>query len=267
MREPALRELQALFWRTLNGASEPALEAAVAATPALGAADRLDIYARMYFWRLRDALAEDFEKTAAVLGDDAFADAVRAYLAVHPSAHPSVRHLGRHFPGFLGASPPAGFPPWLADLASLEWARVVVFDAPDTPPPVRADDLRAIPAGDWPGLRLRATSALEVVHSAWPLHTIWQDGGDPRPAPTALRVWREEGAVYHCAMDPLEREALAGLLSGASFGDICGALGHLEPDAAAAEAGSILARWLDDGLIVGTDWGADPSPPPSPPGP
>jgi hypothetical protein len=61
--------------------------------------------------------------------------------------------------------------------------------------------------------------------------------------------------VYHCAIDPLEREALAGLQSGASFGAICEALGHLDPDAAAAEAGSILARWLDDGLIVGMELG------------
>jgi len=256
MPEPALRELQALFWRRLNGMTEPALEAAIVSTPSLGAADRLDIYARMYFWRLRDALAEDFEKTAAALGEDGFADAVRAYLTDHPSGNPSVRHLGSHFADFLAACPPAAAPPWLAELARLEWARVEVFDAPDAVP-IRADDMRAIPAADWPGLRLRPTAALEVVESAWPLHTIWRDGGDPPLAPTALRVWREAGAVYHCAMDPLEREALAGLRSGASFGDICDALAHLEPDAAAAEAGSILARWLADGLIVGINQGPD----------
>ena len=97
-----------------------------------------------------------------------------------------------------------------------------------------------------------------MVESAWPVHAIWQEGGDPPPSPTSLRVWREEGAVYHCAMDPLEREALASLRSGASFGGICEALAHLDPDAAAAEAGSILARWLDDGLIVGVELRARP---------
>jgi hypothetical protein len=250
MSGPPLRELQALFWRSLNGASEPALEETVVSSPGLAAAERLDIYGRMYFWRLHDALAEDFEKTAAALGDERFADIVRGYLSDHPSCHPSVRHLGRDFAGYLADRPPDGANPWLADLARLEWARVEVFDAPDADP-IRADDLKAIDGAAWPGLRLRPAAALEVVESAWPLHEIWRDGGTPRPAETSLRVWRDSGAVYHCAMDPLEREALSGLRSGASFGDICEALAHLDPDAAAAEAGSILARWLDDGLIVG----------------
>jgi hypothetical protein len=249
MSGPPLRDLQALFWRTLNGASEPALEGVVVSTPGLAAAERLDIYGRMYFWRLHDALAEDFEKTAAALGER-FADVVRGYLADHPSGHPSVRHLGRDFAGFLAARPPDGAPMWLADLARLEWARVEVFDAPDADP-IRADDLRAIDGAEWPALTLRPTAALELIESPWPLHEIWRDGGAPSPADTSLRVWRESGAVYHCAMDPLERDALVRLRSGASFADICEALAHLEPDAAAAEAGSILARWLDDGLIVG----------------
>src|SRR5262249_8084550 len=156
--------------------------------------------------------------------------------------------------GFLQEAPPSGAPAWLPDLARLEWARVEVFDAPDATP-FGPEDLKAIDAADWPGLRLRPTGALEVVESAWPIHAIWQGGGDPPPSPTSLRVWREEGAVYHCPLDPLEREALAGLRSGASFGGICEALAHLDPDAAAAEAGSILARWLDDGLIVGMELG------------
>jgi hypothetical protein len=189
-----------LFWRTLS-ASEPALEAAVVSTPGLAAAERLDIYGRMYFWRLHDALAEDFEKTAAALGSERFADVVRGYLAEHPSGHPSVRHLGRDFAGFLAARPPDGAPAWLADLGRLEWARVEVFDAADADP-IRAGDLRAIDAADWTALRLRPTPALEVVESAWPLHEIWRDGGDPSPARPRSASGATPGPVYHCAMDP-----------------------------------------------------------------
>src|SRR5262249_31943240 len=125
-------------------------------------------------------------------------------------------------------------------------------DAPDAAP-LRRDDLKEIAAADWPALRLRPTDALEVVESAWPLHAIWQGGAEPPPAPaqTSLRVWRQDGAVYHCAMDPLERAGLGRLRSEATFGDVCEALADLEPDEAAAQAGSLLARWLDDGLIVG----------------
>jgi hypothetical protein len=50
-------------------------------------------------------------------------------------------------------------------------------------------------------------------------------------------------------MDGLEREALARLLSGQPLGEICEVFSHLEPGAAGAEAGSLLARWVEDGLI------------------
>jgi hypothetical protein len=247
---PALREIQALFWRGLNGAVDPALEAAVVSTPALGAADRLQIYRAMYVGRLHDVLAEDFERTAAVVGPETFAETVRAYLAAHPSEHPSVRHLGRRFAAFLAEAPPPGAAPWLGDLARLEWARVEVFDAPDARP-VDLAEARLVAETDWPGLVLVPIPALEVVESAWPVQRAWADGVDLAPEPTRLRVWRQDGCVYHAAMDRLEGAALAGLQAGQSFGEICEALGDLEPDTAAAEAGSLLARWLEDGLIAG----------------
>jgi hypothetical protein len=249
-RSPALREIQALFWRALNGAVDPALEAAIVSTPALPGAGRLGIYAGMYTGRLHDVLAEDFERTAKELGAERFAETVRVYLQEHPSEHPSVRHLGRHFAAFLASNPPAGAPPWLADLARLEWGRVEVFDAPDAAP-IDLQRLRAVPVADWPGITLVPIPALDVLASAWPVHLIWRDAGDPPATPTALRIWRQNGTVYHAAMDALEREALARLRSGECFGEICEALTHLEPEAAAAEAGALLARWVEDGLIAG----------------
>ena len=249
MSGPSLRDLQALFWSALNGCQEPDLAAAVASTSGLAGTDRIAIYAEMYFGRLRDVLAEDFEKTAAALGPERFGEVARAYLAAHPSEHPSVRHVGRHLPGFLESRPPADAPPWLADLARLEWARVEVFDAPDACP-IAMDDLRSLPEAEWPASPLRPIPALAVVESDWPLHTIWHERATP-PARTALRVWRQDGAVYHCAMDPLERAALERLRAGASFGEICEALADLEPAEAPTEAGALLARWIEDGLIAG----------------
>src|SRR5262249_38196694 len=162
--------------------------------------ERLGIYAEMYFGRLRDVMAEDFEKTAAALGHDRFADVVRAYLMAHPSGHPSVRHVGRHFAGFLASTLPPGLPGWVPDLARLEWARVDVFGGGGGAP-LTQDDFRGLAPSDWPARRLVPVPALQVVESAWPVHVVWRDGGDPAPAPSAIRVWRQDGFVYHAAMD------------------------------------------------------------------
>jgi hypothetical protein len=247
---PSLRELQSLFWASLNGRHEATLRAVVSSTPELCGEERLTIYAEMYFARLRDVLADDFEKTAAALGPEGFTAVARAYLAEHPSEHPSVRHVGRHLAAFLASRPPPDTPPWLPDMARLEWARIEVFDAPDAQP-IGMADLLALPGAEWPTARLRTIPALEVITSDWPLHLVWSDGAEPVRTPTVLRVWRQDGRVYHCAMDPVERSAFAALRGGRSFGEICDTMAGLGPAEAPAEAAALVARWVEDGLVAG----------------
>ena len=92
---------------------------------------RLDVYADMYFYRLRDCLAEDFPKLAELVGEARFHNLVTDYLLRHPSSHPSLRELGRRLPAFLADHAIAAEFPVAADLARLEWARVDVFDERD----------------------------------------------------------------------------------------------------------------------------------------
>jgi hypothetical protein len=239
MAGPALRDVQAAFWRSLAGAPDPALLGVVRDGGPLGAAERVGIYAGMYLWRLVDALAEDFPKLAATLGADAFADVVRAYLALHPSTAPSIRHVGRALPGFVAGREPA----WLADLARLEWTRLDVFDAPDAEP-LRLDELRAIPAERWPDLRFAAVPGFARLVTGWPVHELWTDAPPPlAPRPTALRVWRDGFLVYQAAMEPTEDAALAALVAGEPFGAVCEAVA--DPPAAAA----LLLRWIEDGIV------------------
>src|SRR5712691_3043741 len=105
MRGPSLRDLQRRFWRSL--AEEPGgravagdLAELIRPSATLDAGARVAVYADAYFWRLRDVLREDFPRVAALLGP-CFEETCRGYLRAHPSEHPSVRHLGRHFAAFL----------------------------------------------------------------------------------------------------------------------------------------------------------------------
>src|SRR5581483_1595896 len=184
-------------------AAAPELLAAIEPSATLDPAGRLAIYAQAYFWRIREALRADYPRTAALLGDTGFDALVRAYLARHPSTHPSLREVGRRLPEFLATGWEAPAPPFLVDLARLEWARVEVFDAPDASP-LTAAALRAVPADAWPDLRLAPVPACEVVRAAWPVHALWAGADEVAPAPTVLRVWRQGWAVYHAPMDATE---------------------------------------------------------------
>ena len=251
MPAPALRDVQASFWRSLqHGEADPVLVDVVVPTPTLDPAARIDVYRTMYFWRLYEVLREDYPKTHEALGED-FEDLVRGYLARHPSEHPSVRHLGGRLPDFLETDAAARGRPWLADLARLERARVDAFDAPDAPP-TRPSDLGRVAPEAWADLRFEPIPALAVVRSAFPIHDAWSAPAEAVAGrPTTVRVWRQDFLVFHAAMDELEDGALSALVAGEPFATVCGVVAeHVGADAAAAEAGALLARWIEDGLIA-----------------
>ncbi|MFN8544882.1 MAG: DNA-binding domain-containing protein [Candidatus Binatia bacterium] len=255
MRTAELRELQRRFWLALagdpGGEAPPALLAAITPGPRLAPATRFQVYANAYLWRLLDVLRGDFPRVAAWQGEEEFAAVAHDYFAATPSTHPSLRHLGAAFPTFLARHAPDRA--FLADLARLEWARVEVFDAPDTTP-VTAAALRAVAAERWPMLRFTPVPALAVVRSAWAIDAAWRGidaATPPARVATAVRVWRgAEGSVLQAAMDSTEAVALERLTAGEPFAAICGAYTGLPDTQAAAAAVAQLARWLEDGILA-----------------
>ena len=244
MTAPALRELQAAFWRAIATERDADHDAdivrVIRPTPALSPGDRVGIYAGMYLSRIVDALRESFPKLAGLLGDDAFADLVREYLKGHPSREPSIRHVGSALPEFVAARRPG----WLADVARLEWARATVFDAADAAPLAPAA-LFDVPADDWPDLRFGVVPAFARLVAGWPVHRLWSGASVPLPPErTALRVWRDGFVVYQTAMDAREETALDRLMAGEPFAAVCDVF--VEP----AEAAALLLRWVEDGIIV-----------------
>jgi hypothetical protein len=254
MPTPSLREVQRLFFDSIASApgaltASPALLAVSAPSATLDAAARVGVYADAYFWRLRDVLAENFSRVAAILGPERFTELAREYVARHPSEHPSLRFLGRELAALIARR--ADMPPALADLARLEWARLEVFDAADCEP-LTAQALRSIRPEDWPHLRFAPIPALAVLHTAWPAHELWAgaDAATLTPRLGRVRVWRgRDDRVFHAPMDAGEGEALEHLIAGAPFEVVCRVFDDLPPAAGAERVGALLARWLDDGTL------------------
>jgi hypothetical protein len=255
MHSPSLREVQGGFWRAI--ASEPGtltagagLLSVAAPSATLGSEERLRVYADAYFWRLRDILSEDFPRLAERLGDEAFEELATAYLRAHPSQDPSLRHLGDALPSFLARS--AEHPPFLADLARLERARVDVFDAPDDRP-LTTDDLRSVPPEAWAALRFVPIRALRVLHLDWPVVAYWSDAAAVPVAPeaVAVRVWRDaEFRVHHAVLSDRAEEALDAIRGGGTFEDLCAVWTDLPLDEGARRVTALLARWALDGILA-----------------
>jgi len=246
----------------LNPADRSIAESLVRAGGQLSAVERLEVYADMYFYRLRDCLQEDFPALRAVIGNEWFHNLITDYLIAHPPTHFSLRYAGQYLPAFVGTHAVTARWPFAGQLAALEWAIVDAFDAPDASPVERAV-MQQMPPGQWPELRFNVTPSLQRLHVDWRVDEVLRcvQGGTvppvPEAAPTWLRVWRQDLRVFHRPIDAAEATALAALVDGATFATVCGRVGELIGESAGAErVVRLLDTWFADGLVTGCHAGA-----------
>jgi hypothetical protein len=240
-----------------------ALDALIVSDDRLPAVKRLEVYAHAYFFRLHDALAEDFGTLAAALGEGYFHDLITAYLRAYPSATPSIRFVGARLARFISAHSDGAWVrarfPFAASLAELEWAVLAAFDAPDAPP-ARRDDYAAIDPERFADLILvldPSVMLLDLSHKILALREA-HDGEAPVEAAAAVAkrecvlLWRRHERVSYRPLDPLELAALRAARAGRTFGELCAlaaaSLGEAEGPARAA---GWLGRWLADGCLAG----------------
>ncbi len=277
---PDLRAAQEFFWKLITapegverGAADlyrdgalPSQDLSFLVLPGDGpsSTEQLDIYANMYFHRLRDCLAEDFPTLLARLGDARFHNLTTDYLLAHPPGHFSLRELGRALPGFLADHPLARQLPILAELARLEWARVDVFDEADAAPLTREEILER-GASEPERFRLTlvpASRLLRLDSSALPL---WKrldagerpDGDADAPGEScAVRVWRKGFAVFHRSMPPDEERCIEALASGyVSLAELGETLAGAQPSGTtetqlAERFAALLGLWTQDEILA-----------------
>jgi hypothetical protein len=299
---PALASTQDLFWNLIAAPEGvrsgmealrrqgrfPAADLAglIRGDDRMAPEDRLDIYASMYFYRLRDCLAEDYPKVAAVVGGAEFHNLVTDYLLIHPSRHWSLRYLGEPFAEFLAEHRLGQRAAFLGDLARLEWARIEVFDAADAP---MLDAEGATAAGA--DLALSLVPAVKILSLDWNVAPIWrqlEDAGvqglhgshsaavvddgqeafsEPTPVeppvqrPCSLQVWRKNFSVAHRSLDRREAACLTAL-DGQTVGlpALCELLmeqsqgqdgEELPQGAITRQMATLLGAWLADGVLRG----------------
>lgn len=225
------------------------LAALIAGDDRMTAAERVEIYANGYFFRLLDVLKEDYPATLAVVGADAFHNLATGYLIEYPPTAPSIYHAGSKFADYLGTHPLRARWPYVADLARLERATLESFHAADAPA-LDAGALRAMAPARWPTLALRAHPATRLVESGWRVDEVARAVADgaragatiatpaPAGASVAIVVWRRDTRVAYRAAERGEDEALRLVLAAGG---------------ASALINRMLARWLADGLLTGIE--------------
>jgi hypothetical protein len=135
----------------------------------LSAFERLQLYNRMYWFRLIDIMHDDNPGLRAVLGDKKFTRLVEAYLTKYPSRSFTLRNLCERLGKFIREEPR-----WTAPHAALahtvsrfEWAQTIAFDEAQLPVLTAADIARTPPER----LRLRLQPYLSLLALDYPVDT------------------------------------------------------------------------------------------------
>jgi hypothetical protein len=135
VRQP-LTEDERMRELTLDGRSTKAIaEEIVKPNDRLTSVERLEIYNRVYWFRLLSSLADDFPGLRAVIGQEQFDKILLAYLTELPSQSYTLRDLGSRLGTWLRAHTDfiAGNERMALDMVRLEWADIESFDSAEYP--------------------------------------------------------------------------------------------------------------------------------------
>lgn len=212
--------------------------------------ERLQIYARCYWFRLIDCVHDDCPGLRAVLGEEKFSALVRAYLAKYPSRSFTLRNLCARLPQFIREEPRLTAPRTaLAHaVARFEWAQTVAFDG-EARPVLTPEDLAATPpaklrlalqpyvsliAADWPlddyvlavkkrdALRREASNAVERPPRAGSRQRVPR----PRRRPVWIVVHRYDNRLYYKRVERSAFEMLEALAAGRTLTQAVAAAGR-----------------------------------------
>jgi hypothetical protein len=235
--------------------------------------ERLEIYNRQYWFRLKDCFYDDYPGLRAILCDQRFERMAQAYLARHPSECFTLRNLGRRLLEFLENEPR-----WIApnqqlalDMARLEWAHIEAFDN-EALPPVETNSL----AGADPGrIRLRlqphitllrlghevdeflikikqgerlrdeASNAMEMRRA----HLRKRLRRSLRPKPVYLAVHRFKDAVFYKRLEPAQFAMLSAFKKNATIAEACDALA--QTGTVAGDIGADVKSWFQTWASLG----------------
>ncbi|MFT3713934.1 MAG: DUF692 family protein [Archangium sp.] len=183
-----LARAQHLLFEAITNSAPVSPEAAAVVTEhgELTPTQRIELYADMYWLRMRDTLRDAFKNVE----DAQIAD----FLREHGSNHFSLDQVGAAFAQFLGTPE-----------AALEWARSESFVSLDAPT-IGFDALQTIPSEEWGDVVPVLHPAVRVLKT----HVVWRSGFE----------------VFQAPLTDAEHDALCAARGGASLGDVLAPYGE-----------------------------------------
>jgi len=219
----SLKELQAMFSRTIRGEIEPRLRDLITPGGKLTTDEALNIHRDGYGARLTEALGETFEAVWWVLGDEDFFDTCAEFIEDHISESPNLSDYHPDFPAFV-ANKWIDSLPFIGDLAEFEWLFMKIFHMPEADG-LEAEDFQEL--GAEPGsLKFEFTPSFHLVAFRHSIHEIWKQRDSDQEAaefdwegpPERMLLFRNAGDTFIYRLNEYEFAILSALEAGSPLG-------------------------------------------------
>lgn len=216
------------------------------------------VYRHAYVARLVEAAGNDYPRLRAYMGDAAFDEMLRGYVAVCPSRHPNVRWFGMRLAEYLSSVAPFSDDQALSELAQVERALNDAFDAVDARVLGLADLTRYSPER-WGDLCFSPQPSAARLDFSTNALSIWRALKDEQdaPAPAALEererliVWRKDVTPTVRTLSTEEAMMWDEAAKGVRFAILCElAATYADPDGAALRAAQYLQGWIAAGMLT-----------------
>ena len=264
---PSLEQLQHWLQAAIMhpaGVAGESIEKIILPSSQQTSAERLEVYAAAYYLRLLDCLREFFPCFRFAMGVEIFDEFALAYLQRHPSQSYTLHHLADQFASFLSDSRLAGsdeggsWENFFVDLARLEHAIEVVFDAEGPEEPSAAAPLAAMTAQS----SITLVPGFQLLAFRYPIssfYTAWKHGDEPPlPAPRQhyIALFRRDYIVRRHELTSLQHDLLAALRDGKSLEESLAQIAPLAlaagetPDSLAAKLRDWFEGWTRAGFFI-----------------
>jgi hypothetical protein len=137
---------------------------------------RLQFYAQQYWWRIIDALDEDFPTVQKLLSPNVYKKLRLSYLEKCPSMSFTLRNLGSRFPQFIQKNPrlTKSNSPLITAAARFDWEIVETFDAGEAKP--LSVDMLSDPK--FPSKKLYLQPHVRLLELSYPVQTTFKLGAE-----------------------------------------------------------------------------------------
>lgn len=206
----------------------------------IAADDRIGIYQTAFEIRMYEALEEDFPEISNVLGDEEFAAFSKEYLAAYPSQSWTLAELGDRLPEFAATSRWISQLPFLADLAHLEWSRVLSEHAANSE---QLDILllSQLQAEEHHSVIVALAASVQLLRCEWAVHRQCE------PQASNLAIYRDpSGEIRELELSSAQWTLMRKLATGRSVGEIVNDLSAVSPQ----DVTAWFADWTSKGIII-----------------